>query len=202
MGQVILSKCLVTTEADWHPIILKDEYIALAIELGTLQEQQSKERRHNDRSIDKDPVASLRRSIFSKYSEFAVRQWAGDIARVTLPGEFHDVPDCGQVNVRFIGDPEDGLMIQDRDQGELPMVLTTVKDPTFKDKTIWLIGWGLTDHLRREFYLINKFRPNKDWGLIGNMQPHEQFVYPRVMLTAMKWLSQETLNMPYVKEVK
>ena len=77
------------------------------------------------------------------------------------------------------------------------MILTTCKDLTFKDKTIWLIGWGMTDLLRRHFYLINQFRENKSWGLIGNMQPHEQFVYPRSMLNPMKTLSKEFMNTPY-----
>lgn len=197
MSKVILSKCLVTTESDWIPVILKEEYIQAAIDDGNLQEEQSKRQGLRDRSIDKNAELSLKRTIQSKCSEYAVRQWAGDLARVTRPGEFHDYPDVGMVNVRFIGDPEDGLMIQDNDQGELPIVLTTVKDKDFKDKTIWLIGWGMTDLLRRTFYLVNQFRENKNWGLIGNMEPHEQFVFPRSMLNPMKTLSKEYVNANY-----
>lgn len=199
MSQVVLSKCLVTEEIDWIPIVLKEEYISQAYELGIEQKVMSKERNLRDRSIDKSEKAAEHRNVFGKYAEFAVKQWAGDVARVTLPGEFHDWPDVGQVNVRFIGDSEDGLMIHDGDQGELPMVLCTVKDVSFKDKTIWLVGWGMTDHLRRHIYLINLFRPNKEFGSIGTILPHEQFVYPRKMLYPMKTLSKEFVNIPYIK---
>jgi hypothetical protein len=190
----------VTTEEDWIPVVLADDLDALAIQQGTYQEEQSKKRRLNDRSIDKNPEASLRRTIGSKRSEYAFHQWSGRQARVTLPGEFHDYPDVGQCNVRNINDPEDGLMIQERDQGELPMVLTVIKDPLFRDKTVWLIGWGMTDLLRRNFYLINQQRAVKNWGMISNMQPHEQFVYPRSMLNPMKTLSKEFVNTPYVSK--
>lgn len=203
MGQVVLSKCLVTTEEDWVPVVLDDDLNALAIELGNLQEAQSKERGHNDRAINKDPEASLRHSIWSKRTEFAVHQYFGRVARVTQPGEFHDWPDVGQANVRFIGDPTDGLMIQDRDQGDLPMILTTSKDLEFKDKTVWLVGWGMTDLLRRHFVMINQFRENKNWGLMGNkFEPHEQFIYPRSMLNPMKTLSKEFMNTPFVSKKK
>ena len=198
MGQVVLSKCLVTTEEDWVPVVLADDLDALAIQQGTLQEEQSKQRRLNDRSIDKNPEASLKRTIGSKRSEYAFHQWAGRIARVTKPGEFHDWPDVGQCNVRNINDPADGLMIQERDQGELIMVLTVIMDPLFRDKTVHLIGWGMTDLLRRHFYLINQQRAVKNWGMISNMQQHEQFVYPRSMLYPMKTLSKEFVNTPYI----
>src|SRR5258708_7907587 len=137
MGQVVLAKCIVTTEEDWIPIVLDARLETLAVQQGTLQENQSKARRLNDRAINKDPLASLRNTIFSKRAEYAVHQYYDGIPRVTLPGEFHDWPDVGQANVRFIGDQADGLMIQDRDQGELPMILTTTKDSFFKDGTIW-----------------------------------------------------------------
>jgi hypothetical protein len=198
MGQVVLSKCLVTTEDDWIPVVLDNELDKLATEMGMLQEKQSKERNLNDRAINKDPEASLRYAIFSKRSEYAIHQWAGKKARVTKPGEFHNYPDVGQVNVRWIGDPTDGLMIQDRDQGELPMVLTTSKNLSFKDKTIWLIGWGMTDLLRRHYFMINQFREIKNWGAMGNnFQPHEQFIYPRSMLNPMKTLSKDFVNQEY-----
>jgi hypothetical protein len=198
MGQIVLAKCLVTTESDWEPVRLKDEYIDLAQKKSAQQEKQSKDRKLHDRAINKDPQASLNNTTLSKYAEYAVRQYFGDVARVTNPGEFHRYPDVGQCNVRFIGDPEDGLMIQDPDQGELPMVLATVKSPNFQDRTIWLIGWGMTDQLRRIVYLINRFRANKDWGMINGMEPHEQFVYPRSMLYPMRTLSKEFVNTPYV----
>jgi hypothetical protein len=82
------------------------------------------------------------------------------------------------------------------------MVLCTLKDKTFKDKTIWLIGWGMTDQLRRTVALINRFNQNKDWGMIGNMEPHEQFVYPRSMLYPMRTLSKEFVNTPYICKAK
>ena len=197
MSEIILSKCLVTTECDWEPVILKDEYIVLAKEKSSLQEKQSKEMNLNDRAINKDTEFSLNNTLYSKYCEYAVRQYFGDIARVTEPGDFHLFPDVGQVNVRFIGDPEDGLMIQDNDQGDMPMVLGTVKNMNFSDKTIWLVGWGFTDQLRRIVKLINRFSPSKNWGMIGNMLPHEQFVYPRSMLYPMRFLSKEFVNMEY-----
>lgn len=201
MGQVILAKCLVTTEEDWVPVVLDNDLEALAVEKGTFQESQSKQRDLNDRAINKDPKASLRNTIFSKRSEYAVHQYYDRVPRVTLPGEFHDWPDVGWANLRFIGDPQDGLMIQDNDQGELPMILTTTKDPTFKDRTIWLCGWGITDQLRRIFVLVNQFRENKNWGRMGGeFESHEQFIYPRSMLTQMRWLSEVMMKTPYIKK--
>lgn len=199
MGQVILSKCLVTTEIDWIPIVLEPQLCALAKQQGEAQEEMSKARGLRDRAINQNTDDSLRHSIFSKRSEYAIHQWAGKLARVTLPGDFHKYPDVGQVNARWIGDPTDGLMIQDNDQGDMPMVLTTSKDLEFKDQTIWLIGWGMTDLLRRHFCMINQFRENKNWGRMGSdFEAHEQFIYPRAMLNPMKTLSKEYVNTPYI----
>lgn len=197
MGQVNSSKLIVTTEDDWIAVVLDDDLAELAIKQGSLQEDQSKHRKLNDRSIDQDPGRSLRCSIGSKRAEYAVHQYFDRVPRVTLPGEFHDWPDVGQCNVRFMGDPEDNLCIQDNDQGELPMILATSKDKSFKDKTIWLIGWGMTDLLRKNFVLINQFRENKNWGIIAGIQPHEQFFYPRKYLNPMKTLSKEFMNTPF-----
>jgi len=199
MGDLKLSDLMVTSEEDWEPVVLPQKYITLGENLGIEQERQSKERRLRDRSIDPDPERSLLRSIRAKQAELAVKLWAGDIARVTLPGEFHDYPDVGQCNVRFIFDKADGLMIHKKDQDEVPMILTTIKDPTFEDKTIWLIGWGETYLLRRNFVMINMFRANPNWGLMGSdHEAHEQFVYPRAMLNRMKTLSKEFVNTPYI----
>lgn len=203
MSDFKLSDLIVNEESDWVPVVLPQKYITLGEELGVLQEEQSKARGLRDRSIDKDPEKSLIRSIRSKQAELAVKWWAGDIARVTQPGEFHDYPDVGQCNVRFIFDKADGLMIQKNDQGELVKILTTVKDQSFSDKTIWLIGWGITDLMRRHFLMINQFRPNPNWGLMGtSFQPHEQFIYPRSMLNPMRTLSKEWVNTPYILKVK
>jgi hypothetical protein len=203
MGQVVLSKCLVTTEADWIPIVLDQDLCDLAIEKATLQEEQSKQRRLKDRAIDKDPERSLRCSIGAKRAEYAVHQYYDRVPRVTNPGEFHDWPDVGRANVRFIGDPEDGLMIQDRDQGDLPMILCTSKDKTFSDRTIWLVGWHQTDQMRRIFYLVNQFREIKNWGRMGNdFEPHEQFIFPRSMLLPMKLLSEKDMKTPWVSKSK
>jgi len=203
MSEVVLAKCLVTTEEDWVPIVLDDDLEQLAVQQGILQQKQSRERNHRDRAINKDAELALRHSIFSKRSEYAVHQYFDRIPRVTLPGEFHDWPDVGQANVRWIGDPTDGLMIQDNDQGELPMILTTSKDLSFKDRTIWLIGWGMTDQLRRIYYLINMSREIKNWGKMGgDFEPHEQFIYPRSMLTPMKFLSEKHMCTPYVQKKK
>ena len=198
MSKIVLSELKVTTEDDWVPVKLDNDLCELAIEMATLQEKQSKERNLNDRAIFKDPALSYKHTLWSKRAEYAVYQWAGRRARVTNPGEFHDYPDVGQVNVRFIGDPTDGLMIQVRDQGNMPMVLVTSKDLSFSDQTLYLIGWGMTDLLRRHYYLINQFRENKNWGLIGRMEPHEQFVYPRSMLCPILTLSKTFVNFPYL----
>lgn len=203
MGQVILAKCIVTTEEDWEPVVLDPKLEALAVQQGTLQEEQSKQRRLHDRAINKDPAASLRNTIFSKRLEYAIHQHYDYIPRVTLPGEFHDWPDVGQANARFIGDKADGMMVQDRDQGELPMILGTTKDSEFNDRTIWLVGWGLTDQLRRNFYLINLARENKNWGKMGgDFEEHEQFIYPRSMLTPMRFLSEKLMKTPYTNKKK
>jgi len=197
MGSIILSKCSVLSEADYLPIRLTTANIREARYLAALQEQQSKEMNLRSHSIDQSPTLSMKNTTFSKYAEYAVRQCAGDIARITQPGEFHDYPDVGQVNVRWVGDIEDSLIIQDRDQGKLPMVFTASKDLTFADETIWLIGWGMTDLLRRNVVLINQFRENKSWGMFGSMRDHEQCAYPRTMLNPMKTLSKEFVNELY-----
>lgn len=205
MGEIILSKCIVTTQEDWVPVILKDEYISLARDKAAYQEKQSRERNLRNNAINKNPEAMLLNTTLSKYAEYAVKQWGGDLARVTNPGEFHDYPDVGQANVRFIGDPEDGLMISTEDQGEMPMILCTIKDKndtSFKDKTIWLIGWGMTDQLRRIVYLINRTLENKNWGKISDMLPHEQCFFPRSMLYPMRTFSKEFLNLPYMPKMK
>lgn len=195
MSKFELADLWVTKEADWVPIILPDRYILLAEQEGAFQEEESKRKGLRDRTMD--PGKSLMHTIRSKQAEYAVKYYAGDVARVTKPGDFHNYPDVGQVDVRLILDPEDGLMIQKNDRGDFPMVLTTIKDPTFKDKTIWLVGWGITDLLRRHFYMINQFRQMKTWALIDGMLPHEQFVYPRAMLNPIKTLSKEFINLPF-----
>jgi hypothetical protein len=156
-----------------------------------------------DRTIFNTDAQDLNLQVWSKLSEFAIHQYFGGVARVTSPGDFHDYPDVGQANVRHIMDPEDGLLIQVNDQGELPMILTTTKDITFSDKTIWGVGWAITDQIRRHFVMINQFRENKNWGLMGRpFEPHEQFIYPRSMLNPLRTLSKEFINMPYIKKVK
>jgi hypothetical protein len=202
MGEIVLARCLVTNQNDWIPVVLDADLEQLSVELGTLQERQSKERRLKDRAIDKNPEASLRRTIASKRAEYAVHQHYGRIARVTQPGEFHDWPDVGQCNVRFVGDPNDGLMIQDRDQGDLVTILCASKDITLQDKTVWLVGWGLTDLLRRTSYKINQGRDVPAFGIIGNMQPHEQCCFPSTMLNPMITLSKEFVNTPYINKKK
>lgn len=203
MGLVVLANCVVTKEEDWVPIVLEDNYIQEAKRMGKLQYEQSRKWNLKSTTIHNTEEEDFNLQVWSKFMEFAIKQWAGGIARVTNPGEFHDWPDVGQANARFILDPKDGLMIHDGDQGELPIILGTTKDISFKDKTIWLIGWGMTDLLRRHYVMINQFRENKNWGKMGNdFLPHEQFIYPRAMLNPIKTLSKEFINTPYVNPKK
>lgn len=202
-NKVDITKCAVLTEKEWAPVILTETNIALAKEMGMKQFHQSREMGLKDRTIFNTDAQDLNCQVWSKLGEFAIYQYFGEQARVTNPGEFHDYPDVGQVNARHMMDPTDGFIIQVKDQDEVPMILTTTKDKTFNDKTIWLIGWGITAQMRRNQYMFNQFRENPTWGTMGrDFEAHEQFIYPRSMLNPIYMLSKEFVNTPYVKKVK
>lgn len=188
------NQCGVLTEADWIPVMLTPNHVSLASQLGERQYEQSRAMKLRDRSVHSTDQQDFEHQVWSKLSEFAVYQWAGCKARITQPGEFHDYPDVGRVNVRHMMDPEDSLLIQVRDQGSVPMVLTTTKDGTFADRTIWLVGWGIPDQMRRVFYSINQFRNVKSWGRADWFEPHEQLLWPRGWLNPMATLSKDYIN--------
>lgn len=203
--RVTLQECTRLTEEDWVPIRLEDDLCQLAIEKGTLQEEQSKRWKLNDRQHLKDPVVSLKSTIWSKRAEYAVHQWAGRKARVTEPGEFHNMPDVGQVNVRFAKSTTIGLVIQERDQGDLPMVYCTTKDYDFNDKVVWLVGWGMTGILRNLYFVANETNYYQELPFKWHFHPiqkHEQFAYPPHLLNPMKTLSKDFINLPYVERKK
>jgi hypothetical protein len=168
-----------TEEKDWVPITISQKEIDESIRIGNIQENDSKSKGLKDNSFDGGNGKSLERTIISKQAEFAVQLYGGGTARVTQPNEFHDYPDVGQVNVRYVFDKEDGLMIMKRDQGKVPMILVTGQSPTF-----YLMGWVIPDYAKYQIYKINLGREEPVAGFLYNMQDHEactfskQWLYP------------------------
>jgi hypothetical protein len=180
---------VLTSPEDFIKVILPQHYINLATSIGTMQEEQSKSMNLKDNSIDRDRKKSLDRTIESKKAEFAVKVWGGDTAAVTEPGQFHDVPDVGQVNVRHVNDKEDSLMIMKRDQDKVPLVLVYGSGNEF-----YLMGWTIPIYARNVIYKCNFRDEDSMFGFIHNMQPHESCVYPKQWLTPMKYLNKDLLK--------
>lgn len=180
-----------TTEADWEEVTISSEEIEEGIRLGTLQEEESKKRGLNDRSFSGDEGDSLARSIAAKQAEFAVRRYGGGTARIVQVNEFHDYPDVGGVNVRYTFDKGYGMIITNRDQGKVPMILVTGRCPTFQ-----LMGWHIPDYAKQIVYKVHQGR-NADcessFGFLNEMKDHEccqinmqmllpMSVFPKVLL--------------------
>lgn len=180
---------MLTQKEDWSKVTITSEEVEEAILLGKKQENDSKERNLNDNSFDGGGDKSLQRTIASKQAEFAVRKFGGGTARVTQPNEFHDYPDVGQVNVRYVFDPEDGLMIMKKDQGKVPMILVTGNCPDF-----YLMGWIIPDYAKYIIYRINLGREEPVVGFLNKMKEHEACTYSKQWLLPMWSFNKELLK--------
>lgn len=178
-----------TTEEEWQPIVIGNKEIEESIRMGNLQENDSKAKGLKDNSFDGGDGKSLERTIISKQAEFAVQLWGGGTARVTQPNEFHDYPDVGDVNVRYVFDKEDGLMIMKRDQGKVPLILVCGQSPTF-----YLMGWVIPDYAKYQIYKMNLGRPDPVAGFLSNMQDHEACTYSKQWLLPMWALSKDLVK--------
>lgn len=160
-----------TSEADWVDVTISPQDVQAAIDLGTNQESESKKLGLNDRSFSGDEGDSLARSIAAKQFEYAIREWGGGTARVVQVNEFHDYPDVGQVNARFTFDPGYGLILTNRDQGKVPMILGTGRCPNFR-----LMGWFIPDYAKQIVYKVHQGRNDTsetEWGFLQEMKDHE-----------------------------
>ena len=181
-----------TTEADWVEIIITPEEVEEGIRLGNLQEAESKRLGLNDRSFSGSEEDSLIRSITAKQAEIAVQKFGGGTARIVGINEFHDYPDVGGVNVRYTFNTGYGLMITNRDQGKVPMILVTGRCPNFK-----LIGWMAPDYAKQWIYKVHQGRCEDcatNYGFLQNMKDHESCQVNAQMLFPMSWFNKELLK--------
>jgi len=189
MKRLSIKGLVLTQKEDWPLVTISQQEIEEAILIGNKQENDSKEQGLNDNSFDGGDGKSLTRTITSKQAEFAVRRWGGGTARVTQPNEFHDYPDVGQVNVRYVFDPEDGMMIMKRDQGKVPMILVTGNCPNF-----YLMGWTIPDYAKYAIYRINLGREEPIVGFLNDMKDHEACTYSKQWLYPMWSFNKELLK--------
>jgi hypothetical protein len=189
MKRLSIKGLVLTQKEDWPLVTISQQEIEEAILIGNKQENDSKEAGLNDNSFDGGNGKSLARTITSKQAEFAVRRFGGGTARVTQPNEFHDYPDVGQVNVRYVFDPEDGLMIMKRDQGKVPMILVTGNCPDF-----YLMGWHIPDYAKYTIYKINLGREDPVAGFLHDMKEHEACTYSKQWLLPMWSFNKELIK--------
>jgi len=181
-----------TSEADWITVKISDQDVQAAISLGNLQEIESKKNGLYDRSFSGDEGDSLARTIAAKQFEYAIREWGGGTARVVGVNEFHDYPDVGQVNARFTFDPGYGLILTNRDQGKVPMILGTGRCPNFK-----LMGWFIPDYAKQIVYKVHQGRDENSetqWGFLQEMKDHECCQINSQMLFPMYTLNKELVK--------
>jgi hypothetical protein len=181
-----------TSETDWVEIVISPEEVEEGIRIGTLQEEESKKRGLHDRSFSGDEEDSLSRSIAAKQAEFAIRRFGGGTARVVQVNEFHDFPDVGQVNVRYTFDKGYGMILTNRDQGKVPMILVTGSCPRFQ-----LMGWFIPDYAKQFIYKVHQGR-NEDcespFGFLQEMKGHECCQLNMQMLFPMWSFNKELLK--------
>jgi hypothetical protein len=181
-----------TSEADWEKVIISPKDVAEGIRLGTLQEAESEKLGLRDRSFSGDEGDSLARSIAAKQFEFAIKQWGGGTARVVQINEFHDFPDVGKVNARYTFNTGYGMIITNRDQGKVPMILGTGRCPEF-----YLMGWFIPDYAKQIIYKIHQGR-NEDceseFGFLQEMKDHECCQLNMQMLMPMWSFNKELLK--------
>ncbi len=181
-----------TSEADWEKVILTPQEVQAGIDLGTLQETESAKLGLKTRSFSGDEGDSLARSIAAKQFEFAVRKWGGGTARVVQINEFHDFPDVGEVNCRYTFNAGYGMIITDRDQGKVPMILGTGRCPEF-----YLMGWFVPDYAKQIIYKIHQGRNDEcesEFGFLQEMKDHECCQLNMQMLMPMKWFNKELIK--------
>lgn len=183
---------VLNNESLWVPITISQKEVQLGINMGKLQESESKKLKLKDRSFHGTPIDSLNRSIAAKQAELAVRKFGGSTARVVGINEFHDFPDVGEVNVRYTGDIGYGLVITNRDQGLVPMILVTGSCPDFK-----LMGWIVPDYIRQMLYKVHQGR-NEDcqseFGFMASIKEHEAFQVSMQCLLPMKYINMELIK--------
>lgn len=181
-----------TSELDWIDITISPEEVEEGIRLGKLQEEESKKNNLKDRSFSGDEGDSLQRSIAAKQAEIAVQRYGGGTARVVGINEFHDFPDVGQVNVRYTFNPGYGMIITNRDQGKVPMILVTGKSPNFR-----LMGWFIPDYAKQIVYKIHQGRTEDcttEFGFLQEMKDHECCQLNMQMLLPMWSFNKELLK--------
>ncbi len=189
MNRLNMKGLVLTTKDDWPLVTISNQEIEESIIIGNKQENDSKDMGLKDNSFDGDNGKSLNRTIISKQAEFAVRKFGGGTARVTKPNEFHNYPDVGATNVRYVFDPEDGLMVMKRDQGKVPIILVTGESPNF-----YLMGWTIPDYAKQVIYRINLGREEPIVGFLHDMKDHESFTYSKQWLFPMWSFNKDLLK--------
>lgn len=187
-----IDNIVLNSESLWVPVTISQQEVDFGIQQGTLQEEESKKKRLNDRSFQNDSDDSLRCSIVAKQLECAVQRFGGGTARIVKVNEFHDYPDVGQVNVRFVGNTGYGMVITKRDQGLVPMILGTGKCPDFK-----LMGWLIPSISKQWLYKAQQKRCElceSSFGFLQRMQPHECCVIPMSLLNPMNTFNKELIR--------
>ena len=176
----------------WVPITISEEEVQLGIDMGTLQESESARLGLKDRSFSGDEGDSLARSIAAKQAELSVRRYGGGTARIVQINEFHDAPDVGEVNVRYTFNPGYGMILTNRDQGMVPMVLVTGKCPNFQ-----LMGWHIPNYVVQGVYKIHSGRCEDcttEYGFLQQMKDHERCQCNMQMLMPMWSLNKELVK--------
>jgi hypothetical protein len=184
-----IKELILTQESDWIKVIIPDKKQQESFRLAKIQEDDSRENELYDHAFQNSREQSLFCTTESKGAEFAVQEWGGGTARVTQPNEFHSYPDVGQVNVRHINDPEDGLMIMKKDQNKVPLVLVTGKMPEY-----FLMGWTIPAYAKQYIYRINLGREKLGDGFLHNMQPHEACTFSKQWLFPMWSLNKDLVK--------
>lgn len=190
--RLCINNLQLTSKQDWVLVSISNQEVEEGISLGSHQEEQSKKKRLNDRSFQSTAAESLQHSILAKQAEIAVRRWGGGTARVVQVNEFHDYPDVGSVNVRYTANKEYGLVLTQRDQGKVPMILATGVCPDF-----YLVGWILPDHLRQMLYKVHQGRNDdcpSSFGFLQRMQDHESCYVNQQLLYPMSTLNKDLVK--------
>lgn len=183
-----------TTEDDWVKVTIDPQEVSEGIYIGTLQEEESKRRGLNDRSFSGDEGDSLARSIAAKQFEYAVRRYGGGTARIVQVNEFHDFPDVGKVNCRYTFNAGYGMILTNRDQGKVPMVLGTGKCPDF-----YLMGWYIPDYAKQMVFKVHQGRcedceNQTQFGFLQQMKDHEVCQINMQMLMPMWSFNKELIK--------
>src|ERR1035437_7458002 len=183
---------VLNNESLWVPVTISEEEVQEGIDLGTLQEEESKRLGLKDRSFSGDEGDSLLRSITAKQFEISIRRWGGGTARVVGINEFHDFADVGQVNARYTFNPGYGLMITNRDQDLVPMILGTGRSPNFK-----LMGWVIPGYVKQMIYKVHQGRNEEcqsQFGFLQEMKSHEAFQVNMQILMPMNSFNKELIK--------